>query len=142
VRAARTAYVAAAWLFAAGIVVQVFLIGMAAVAGRWSTAPHISLGHALALPLLAMVVLMFPSRLPAAVKGLTWLLLTTYVLQADVVIELRGDAPVLAAFHPVLALVDIVVVSELIRRTSRLPVPATPERASSDVPAAPPRTAS
>jgi hypothetical protein len=48
----------------------------------------------------------YVGRIPGRMKRLTWLLFGAYILQADVLIFLRGSAPVLAAFHPVLALVD------------------------------------
>lgn len=128
-RMSRAVYLAAAWLFAAGVIVQVFFIGMAVVAYRWSTAPHVALGQGLVIPMLAMVVGMFPARYPRTVKALTWLLLATYILQAGVLIQLRGAAPALSALHPVLALVDIVLVWELMRRAVRAPAPA-PKRAA------------
>ena len=105
-RISRLAYWVAAWLFLTGIVVQVFLAGMVVVAFRMSWLNHISLGHSLALPLLAMLLTAYLGRFPAWLKRLTWLLFAAYVLQADVVIFLRSQAPVIAALHPVLALVD------------------------------------
>jgi len=103
---ARWAYWVAAWVFLSGIVVQVFLAGMVVVAFRMSWANHIGLGHSLSLPLLVMLLTVYLGRFPASTKRLTWLLFAVYVLQADVVIFLRGQAPVIAALHPVLALVD------------------------------------
>jgi hypothetical protein len=76
---------------------------------------HISLGHMLALPLLFMLVSQYPAHLPRRMKGLTWMLFGVYVLQADVIIFLREDLPVVSAFHPVLALVDFVLVLSLAR---------------------------
>jgi hypothetical protein len=111
----RWAYWAAAWVFLAGIVVQVFLAGMVVVAFRMSWVNHISLGHSLSLPLLVMLVAVYLGRFPVSMKRLTWLLFAVYVLQADVVIFLRGQAPVVAALHPVLALVDFAVALALAR---------------------------
>lgn len=105
-KVSRFAYMFAAWLFLSGVVVQVFLAGMVVVAFRMSWLNHISLGHSLALPLLVMLVTVYLGRFPASMKRLTWLLFAAYVLQADVVIFLRSQAPVVAALHPVLALVD------------------------------------
>lgn len=128
-RASRAIYLTSAWLFAAGVVVQVFFIGMAVIAVRWGFGTHVALGHGLAIPVLAMVIAMFPARLPRSLKALTWLLLATYALQADVLIQLRGTAPAASALHPVLALVDIVLAWELARRASRAPAPAPPRAA-------------
>ncbi|HRO91079.1 MAG TPA: hypothetical protein PLC06_11325, partial [Promineifilum sp.] len=60
----------------------------------------------LALPLLVMLITMYIGKLPGRMKRLTWLLFLVYVLQADVLIFLRVSAPILSAFHPVLALID------------------------------------
>lgn len=105
-RVSRFVYVFAACLFLTGIVVQVFLAGMVVVAFRMSWLNHINLGHSLAFPLLVMLVTLYLGRFPASMKRLTWLLFAAYVLQADVVIFLRIQAPVIAALHPVLALVE------------------------------------
>ena len=128
---ARWAYWVAAWLFLSGIVVQVFLAGMVVVAFRMSWANHIGLGHSLSLPLLLMLVAAYLGRFPVSMKRLTWLLFAVYVLQADVVIFLRGQAPVVAALHPVLALVDFAIVLALARDAWTLarqgPTPPSPQ---------------
>jgi len=53
-----------------------------------------------------MLLSAYLGRLPAAMKWLTWLLFGVYILRADVIIFMRGSAHLVAAFHPVLALVD------------------------------------
>jgi hypothetical protein len=102
----RTIYRIAAWLFVVGVTVQVFLAGMVVVASQWGWDRHIGLGHTLGLPLLVMLVTAYTGRLPRRLKWSTWALFLVYILQADVIIFLRGSAPVLSAFHPVLALID------------------------------------
>ena len=102
----RSLYFVAAWLFVGGVLAQVFLAGMVVVAARMGWDNHAGLGHMLALPLLVMLVTVYLGRFPGRMKGLTWLLFLVYVVQADVLIFLRGSLPVVAAFHPVLALVD------------------------------------
>ncbi len=102
----RSLYFVSAWLFVAGVLAQVFLAGMVVVAARMGWDNHGSLGHTLALPLLVMLITVYLGRFPGRMKGLTWLLFLVYVVQADVLIFLRGSLPVAAAFHPVLALVD------------------------------------
>ncbi len=116
VKIARYVYLGAAWLFVAGVLAQVFLAGMVVVAGQIGWDPHKGLGHTLSGPLLFMLVSMYLGRLPGSAKRLTWLLFGAYVLQADVVIFLRGDAPVVSAFHPVFALVDFALGLALARR--------------------------
>lgn len=103
---ASITYRIAAWLFVAGVLVQVFFAGMVVVARRWPWDNHVSLGHSLGLPLLVMLISMYLGRLPGSIKRLTWLLFAAYFLQADVIIFLRDSAPAVSALHPVLALVD------------------------------------
>jgi len=119
-KASRTIYGVFAWLFVAGVVTQVFFAGMAVVAGRWPWTNHISLGHLLAAPLLVMLVTAYVGKLPGRMKRLTWLLFLVYLLQADVLIFLRASAPVLSAFHPVLALADIVLGVSLARQATAI----------------------
>lgn len=102
----RYIYMIAAGMFVTGVLLQVFLAGMVVVAYQMSWVNHISLGHTLAGPLLVMLITMYLGRLPRQMKWMTWLLFGVYVLQADVIIFLRIQAPVIAALHPVLALVD------------------------------------
>lgn len=131
-RISRYVYLAAAWLFVAGVMAQVFLAGMAVVAMALSWEPHIGLGHTLAGPLLVMLVSMYLGRLPRSMKWLTWLLFGAYVLQADVLIFLRFTAPVLSAFHPVMALVDFALGLTLARRAWPL---TRPDQGTVSVPA-------
>ncbi len=103
VRLSRYAYAAAVWLFVAGILTQVFLIGLTFLGGRPSLQTHVGIGHGLAVAPLLMVVLAYTGRMPRPIKLFSWLALVIYILLADVVIYMRGTAPVIAALHPVLA---------------------------------------
>lgn len=120
---ARTVFLTAVWTFNLGVLIEGFLIGMVVVAGSLSTAPHVLLGHALLLPLLVMAVTMYTARYPQGVKALSWLLLATYVLQTDVLMRLRTEAPALAALHPALAFVAIVLGVDILRRASQASLP-------------------
>ncbi|HZD55973.1 MAG TPA: DUF6220 domain-containing protein [Anaerolineales bacterium] len=102
----RMVYLIVAWLLVLGVLAQVFLAGMVVVSGQMGWGEHIVLGHALGLPLMLMLLSAYLGRSPAVITRLTWLLFGVYVLQADVIIFMRGSAPLVAAFHPVLALVD------------------------------------
>ncbi len=115
-KVSRFVYLFAAWLFVVGVIVQVFLAGMVVVAMQMGWVNHISLGHGLAFPLLVMLISMYFGRLPRSMKWMTWLLFGAYVLQADVVIFLRLQAPLISALHPVLALVDFALGLVLARR--------------------------
>jgi hypothetical protein len=116
VKGARYTYFGAAVLFLLGVLVQVFLAGMVVVAIRMGWDAHVGLGHTLAGPLLIMLISMYLGKLPGSMKRLTWLLFVVYVLQADVIIFLRFQAPVISALHPVLALVDFALAWALAQR--------------------------
>jgi membrane-bound metal-dependent hydrolase YbcI (DUF457 family) len=105
-KVSRIVYLAASTLFLVGVSLQVFLAGMVVVALRTGWGNHRGLGHALALPLLIMLVTAYLGRLPSKIKWMTWLLLGVYIIQADVIIFMRASYPYVSAFHPVLALVD------------------------------------
>lgn len=112
----RYVYWFTTWLFLVGVVTQVFLAGMVVVAVQLGWSYHIGLGHTLAGPLLILLITQYLGHIPGSMKRLTWLLFAVYVLQADVLIFLRIQAPVLSAFHPVMALVDFALGLALARR--------------------------
>ena len=116
IKVSRYIYWIATWLFLLGVMGQVFLAGMAVVARLTGWTTHGNLGHALALPLLVMLVSAYLGRLTGKEKRLTWLLFVVYIIQADVIIFLRQDAPLVSALHPVLALVDFALALTLARR--------------------------
>ena len=95
----------AAWLFPVALLIQVFLVGLSLFTGQayWST--HRDVGHALAVLPLLLVMLAYLGRLPRSEKLLIWLQLGVYLVQAEVFAAIRDAVPLLAAFHPVLALV-------------------------------------
>ncbi len=102
-------YALLATLFVAGVLYQVYLAGLVVVARTSGWEMHSDFGHALGLPLLLMLVLIYLARMPRRVKALTWLLFGVYVLQADVLIFMRSSAPLASALHPVLALLDFAI---------------------------------
>jgi len=80
------------------------LIGCAMLlVAYWST--HRDVGHTLAVLPLLLVILAYLGRLPRSEKRLIWLQFGVYLVQAEVFAAIRDVAPLLAAFHPVLALV-------------------------------------
>lgn len=86
-----------AWLFAAGVVTQVFLAGLALfdTALRWQD--HRDFGMMIGIVLLPLVLLVLAGRLPRQVIGMTVVLMIVYGVQ----IALPGiDAPYIAAIHP------------------------------------------
>jgi hypothetical protein len=117
-RISRWIYQIFAWLFTVGVMVQVFLAGMVVVAVRMGWDAHVSLGHILAGPLIVMLITMYTGKLPGRMKRLNWLLFLNYLIQADVVIFLRSQAPVVSALHPVLALIDFALGYYLARQAA------------------------
>jgi hypothetical protein len=113
IRLSRYGYAAAACLFVAGILMQVFLVGLTLLGRQPSWQTHMGLGHSLSILVLLMIILVYMGRLPRPMKPLTWLSLILYVLLADVVIFMRGSVPLVAALHPVLAVVEFALVSYL-----------------------------
>jgi membrane-bound metal-dependent hydrolase YbcI (DUF457 family) len=101
----RILYLSAAWLFPAAILIQVFLVGLSLFTGQayWST--HRDVGHSLAVLPLLLVILAYLGRLPRSEKLLIWLLFGVYLIQAEFFASIRDSVPLLAAFHPVLAVV-------------------------------------
>ncbi len=103
VQGARWMYLVLAWLFVAGLVVQVFYAGMG-IFGASDFETHMGLGwmlHLVPLLILAAAALGRVGR-----RRILWaaaLALTVFVL--PIVVLSRDDAPTLAAFHPVLAVV-------------------------------------
>ena len=103
VRAARYAFVALALAFAAGIVLQVFFIGLGLFVGSENLALHRNFGWILHLaPLLVLIA--------AAVAGagrtriLQAVALVVVVWIVPILAAVRADLPMVAAFHPVGAL--------------------------------------
>ena len=103
VRGARWAYAGLAWAFVVGLVVQVFFIGLGLFAGSENLELHVSLGwilHLAPILILAMAALARAGRrqiLMAAALAVT-------VFIVPILVTLRADVPVLAALHPVGAL--------------------------------------
>lgn len=107
VKTARVAYLVLAWVFLAAVTVQVFFAGLAVVARLTTWDIHRGFGHLVGLPVALMLVAMYVGRMPRAMKWMTWGLFVIFILQAEVIIFLRTSAPLISAFHPVLALADI-----------------------------------
>ena len=111
----RWIYALAAGLFLAGVVVQVFLAGRAAVTQSSGWGEHADFGDVLGFPLLLMLASMFFGRIPRRERWLTAVLFLIYFVQADVIIFMRSSDPYVAAAHPVLALFDFLLGLRLLR---------------------------
>ena len=119
----RRVYLGLAAIFWLGIVAQAFLAGAGLFAGgAWMTA-HVALGHLLtSLPLLPLLLLALSivGRLPRADRWWCAALHILTVLQ-PVPLYMRGSLPLLAAIHPVNALLLFALPTYLIARALRLP---------------------
>lgn len=100
IRGARYAYVALAWAFVAGVILQVFFIGLGLFVGRENLALHVNFGWLLHLgPLPVLVAAAF------ARAGRTQIMqsaaLAVLVFFVPILAAVRTDLPFVAAFHPV-----------------------------------------
>ena len=114
--ALRLAFVGVAWLFAACVVIQVFLAGLGVFAGASNFTLHRDFGYAFGWLTLVMLVLALAGRLGRRWIGLSALLLSLFALQS-VFIAFREGLPAAAALHPVNALA-IFYVAQLVARGS------------------------
>lgn len=104
VRAARYAYFALAWAFVAGVVLQVFFIGLGLFVGSGYRELHADFGWTI-LHLSPLIILV---AAPVARAGRTRILqaaaLAVTLWIVPILAAVRADAPVAAALHPVAAL--------------------------------------
>ena len=108
VSAARYAFVALAVAFAAGIMLQVFFIGLGLFEGSENLALHREFGWILHLaPLLVLVA----AALAAAgrTRILQAVALVVVVWIVPILAAVRADLPMVAAFHPVGAMLAFVL---------------------------------
>jgi hypothetical protein len=129
-RISRYVYLAASWLFALGILTQVFFVGLSLLGGRPSWDDHTNLGHMLALFALLMLIFAYVGRFPRVMKGLTWLNFGVYFLLADIIVFMTDSAPYVAALHPVLAIILFsIAITLAIRSWLMVRAPETAEAA-------------
>lgn len=104
VSGARYVYLGLVWLYIAGILVQVFLAGMGLFGVARDFAPHAGLGWLLHL---VPVLLLIAAAVARVGSRLIWWNVALLVVQfvQPIFALARHDNPVVAAFHPVLALV-------------------------------------
>ena len=105
IRTARILYAAAAWLFVAGIVLQVFLAGLGLLVDGDQIDLHRAFGHVLFLLPPVMLVAGLVGRQSRRTLALTALLIPLLILQYTFVyLPADGDLAALRALHPVNAL--------------------------------------
>ncbi|MDQ2934561.1 MAG: DUF6220 domain-containing protein [Chloroflexota bacterium] len=103
VRGARYLYAALAWAFVAGVILQVFFIGLGLFVGPENLALHVNFGWLLHL---APIPVLVASALAGAGRRqiLRTAALAVLVFFVPILAAVRTDLPLVAAFHPVGAL--------------------------------------
>jgi hypothetical protein len=127
----RYAYVALAWLFVVGLVVQVFFIGLTLFVDEKNVELHRSLGWILHLSPILVLAAAALGRVGRA-QILTALALAIVVFIVPILATLRESSPVIAALHPVgavLAFALALVVAWNAWRTVRNEAPDSGQRA-------------
>jgi nicotinamide riboside transporter PnuC len=103
VRGARYAFLALAWAFVAGVVLQVFFIGLGLFAGSENLELHVTFGWILHLfPILILLASALARAGRTRILQATGLAVTVFIV--PILATLRADTPVAAALHPVGAL--------------------------------------
>jgi hypothetical protein len=92
------------WIFAAGIVVQVFLAGLALFHDPDTWAAHASLPRFFAFLPLLMLILAIAARLPAEFRGKSLRMFIMVILMFLTAIVTPKISGILAALHPIIAL--------------------------------------
>ena len=119
IRAARYAYAVVAWATVAAIILQVFFIGLGLFDGSEKLELHRTFGWILHL---VAIIVPITAALAAAgrTKILLAILLAAMVWVVPILAALRSDAPLLAAFHPVGALLTFWLATVVARGATRL----------------------
>ena len=119
VRGARYVYVALAWAFVAGILVQVFLIGLGLFVSSDYKDTHATVGWLLHL---VPPFILLAAGFSRAGRTLIWQTAGLAVLFffVPILAGIRADAPVAAAFHPVGAVLAFVLAIVVARGATSL----------------------
>ena len=104
VSGARYVYHGLGWRYVAGILVQGCLAGMGLFAVPRDFAPHVGLGWLLHLVPILLLIAAAVARVGSRLIWWNVALLVVQFVQPILALS-RNDAPIVAAFHPVLALV-------------------------------------
>jgi uncharacterized membrane protein len=118
VRGSRWAFAALAWLFVAGIVYQVLLIGLYLFDGQSSEA-HIGFGYTLPLVPLVGLIAAAVGRVGRSMLAWAAVLFVLTVVQTFLP-PLRDSVPLIAALHPVNAMLIFWMAASVAWRSIRL----------------------
>jgi hypothetical protein len=112
----RTAFTAAAWLYLAGIVIQVFFAG-ASLFELTDWTVHTELGWSLGSAPVLLLVLALGARVDRRTTWLTVGLAIAALVQPELAAA-RNEAPVVAALHPVNAMLVFWLAWTVARRST------------------------
>ena len=104
VAGARWVYLALVWIYLVGILGQVFLAGIGLFGVAKDFEPHVGLGWILHLVPVLLLIVAAAARVGSRLIWWNVALLVVQFIQ-PILATMRNDQPVVAAFHPVLALV-------------------------------------
>jgi uncharacterized protein DUF6220 len=104
VSGARWLFLALVWIYLAAILVQVFLAGIGLFGAAKDFEPHVGLGWILHLVPVLLLIVAAVGRVGSGLLWWTAALLLVQFIQ-PILATLRSDLPLVAALHPVLALV-------------------------------------
>lgn len=107
VRAFRLLYLVLAWLFLAGLVYQVFLIGLGLFGNPANRGAHATFGWILHLA--PLLVLLFAALSRAGSRHWQWALALAIVVFLVPIFATMRTSPTLAALHPVSAVVAFTI---------------------------------
>ena len=116
---ARTGLAVVAWLFAALLLLQIFLAGLGVFEDPRSFVTHREFGYGISWLILVLIVLAVVGRVPRAILGLCVLLAVQIILQS-VFVAMRGSNPAIAALHPVNGVLMLVVTIAVARGAWRI----------------------
>ncbi len=126
IRSARYAYAILAWAFVAGILVQVFFIGMGLFVKPQNFDLHVTVGwllHLGPLPILVAAALASAGR----TRILQATSLAVIFFFVPILAAIRADSPWAAAFHPVGALLGFWLATVVARGATNLLRSSDPE---------------
>lgn len=119
VRGARYAYAALAWAFVAGILIQVFFIGMGLFVKPQNFDLHVNFGWLLHLgPLPILVAAALASAGRTRILQVTSLAVIFFIV--PILAAIRADSPWAAVFHPVGALLGFWLATVVARGATSL----------------------
>lgn len=128
--AGRVIFAAAAWLFLVGVLVQVFLAGVG-LFGLADWTAHVSLGWTLGSAPILLVLFALVARVRRSTVLLTVGLMIAAIIQPELAAA-RTNAPVVAAFHPVNALLVFWLALVVARRATEAVRESTATRPEAD----------